>query len=291
MYWNKVWQEILEAIKNNILSWKLESWFFLVSWPKNIWKKTKILELINQLWVLPQDLLIIEDPGKIDGKFYQIKIDVPEKEQILVLQDKKFLNLWVRQIQDFVSTTPFWKYKVVFIENIERLNISSANAFLKTLEEPGKNVYIFATASNKEKLLPTIISRATLINFYPLTYSEFEEFLSNYELDSSKKKLIYAVSWGRVGLAKHLIENWMEFLQLLEEFLQLEELKSSTWWRFSIIKQLIQQEKLDNFIDALIFYYSHSENFEKVQKLIDIKQKSQANVNLENLMFSYLMTE
>ena len=289
MYWNKVWQEILEKIKEKILSGQIKSWFFLVNWPRNIWKKTKILEIINQLWVLPQDLLIIEDPWKIDWKTYQIKIDVPEKEQILIIGDKKFLNLWVRQIQEFVSTTSFWKYKVVFIENIERLNTASANAFLKTLEEPGENVFIFATTSNKDKLLSTIISRATLINFYPLTYPEFEEFLRNYDLDNSKKKLIFAVSGGRVGLAKQLIDNWMEFLDLLEEFLQLEEKKSSIWARFSIIKQLIQDEKLNNFIDALIFYYSHTENFDKVRKLVDIKQASWANVGLENLMFAYLM--
>ena len=289
MYWNKVWQEILEKIKEKILSDQIKSWFFLVSWPRNIWKKTKILDIINQLWVLPQDLLVIEDPGKVDWKTYQIKIDVPEKEQILIIGDKKFLNLWVRQIQEFVSTTSFWKYKVVFIENIERLNTASANAFLKTLEEPGENVFIFATTSNKDKLLSTIISRATLINFYPLTYPEFEEFLRNYDLDNSKKKLIFAVSGGRVGLAKQLIDNWMEFLDLLEEFLQLEEKKSSIWARFSIIKQLIQDEKLNNFIDALIFYYSHTENFDKVRKLVDIKQASLSNVGLENLMFAYLM--
>ena len=289
MYWNKVWQEILEKIKEKILSGQIKSWFFLVNWPRNIWKKTKILEIINQLWVLPQDLLIIEDPGKIDGKTYQIKIDVPEKEQILIIGDKKFLNLWVRQIQEFVSTTSFWKYKVVFIENIERLNTASANAFLKTLEEPGENVFIFATTSNKDKLLSTIISRATLINFYPLTYPEFEEFLRNYDLDNSKKKLIFAVSGGRVGLAKQLIDNWMDFLDLLEEFLLLEEKKSTIWSRFSIIKQLIQEEKIDNFVDALIFYYSHAEKFDKVRKLIEIKQASLANVGLENLMFTYLM--
>ena len=289
MYWNKVWQEILESIKSKILSGQIKSWFFLVSGPKNIWKKTKILEIINQLGVLPQDLLIIEDPGKVDWKLYQIKIDVDDKDQIITLWDKKFLNLGIRQIQDFVSTTSFGKYKVVFIENIERLNIASANAFLKTLEEPGENVFIFATTSNKDKLLPTIVSRATLINFYPLIYSEFSEFLKNYDLSESKKKLIFAVSGGRVGLAKMLIDNQQDFLDLLEEFLQLEENKSSIWSRFSIMKQLLQEEKLNNFIDALIFYYTHTEYFEKVKKLIEIKQKNQTNVSLENLIFSYLL--
>jgi hypothetical protein len=37
--------------------------------------------------------MVVEDPGKIDGNLYQIKVDVPEKERILKVNDKEFLNV------------------------------------------------------------------------------------------------------------------------------------------------------------------------------------------------------
>jgi len=153
--------------------------------------------------------MIIEDPGKLDGNLYQIKVDIPEKERVLHIQEKDFLNVGARQIVEFLSTTSFGNYKVVFIENIERMNISSANALLKKLEEPGKGNFIFATSSNKDKLLSTIVSRAFLINFYPISFDEFNKFLDDHHivLEDVKKHILYAVSAGRIGLVKKLLEE------------------------------------------------------------------------------------
>jgi len=131
IYWNQVAYEILTKLTEKIKNSTLESGFFLLAWPANVGKKTAVFEIINSLWVLPQDLMIIEDPGKLDGNLYQIKVDIPEKERVLHIQEKDFLNAGARQIVEFLSTTSFGNYKVVFIENIERMNISSANAFIK----------------------------------------------------------------------------------------------------------------------------------------------------------------
>jgi len=291
IYGNKTAYEILDKIQQKIKSGQIKSWFFLLSWPANVWKKSAILNLINSLGVLPQDLMVVEDPGKIDGNLYQIKVDVPEKERILKVNDKEFLNVWARQIIDFLSTTSFWNYKIVFIENIERMNISAANALLKNLEEPGENKFIFATCSNQSKLLPTILSRAFIINFYPVSFSEFVQFLKDSLINISevKQKILYAVSAGRIWLAKKLLENNDDLLDLIEEFIQLDQQSKEIYSKFSLIKDLIQQQKIYSFLDWLAFYYSYSGNFDKVIKLIDIKQKTFSNVNIENLMFGYLL--
>ncbi len=281
IYWNKVAKDILSKIEENIKNHKLESWFFLIAWPKNIWKKTLILDVVKNLWILETDLLLVEDKWKKDGKNYIIKVDGDDE------------NIWARQISEFLSTTWFGDFKVVFIENIERMNISSANALLKIFEEPSKWVFILATTSNKNKILSTILSRAILINMFELNYKDFQDFLDEnlIALDETKKHLLYAVSGWRLGLAKKLLEEDDNLLDKIEEFLQLEEKKASTNSRFSIVKQLILENKINLFIDGLIFYYSHTNNFENVKKLVDIKIKNQANVNLENLLFDYLLTD
>ena len=57
------------------------------------------------------------------------------------------------------------EYKVVILENIERMTTSAANAFLKYFEEPFPKTLIIATTRNKTELLETIQSRALLIAF------------------------------------------------------------------------------------------------------------------------------
>lgn len=49
------------------------------------------------------------------------------------------------------------------IEHIENASIEALNAFLKTLEEPGENIYFILTAHTLTSVLPTIASRCTII--------------------------------------------------------------------------------------------------------------------------------
>jgi len=280
IYWNHVAKNILWKIEEKIKNWDLQSGFFLVAGPKNIWKKSLIKELINRIWVLPTDVLFVEDEWKIDGKIHTIKVDSDDDKQP-----------WARQIAEFLSTTWFWNFKIVFIENIERMTVSSANALLKIFEEPPKWVFIFATTSNKNKILDTILSRAILINMFPLNKEDFDEFLAQnmISLDEHKKNILYAVSWWRIGLANKLLEENSELLDKIEEFITLEEKNSDINSRFTLLKDFIQDGSINLFLDWLIFYYSHTNQFTKVDKIIDIKIKNQANVNLENLLFDYLI--
>ena len=280
IYWNYVAKSILAKIENKIKDWELQSWFFLIAWPKNIWKKSLVKELVNKIWVLPTDILFVEDEWKKDGKNYIIKVDSDDDKQP-----------GARQIAEFLSTTWFGDFKVVFIENIERMNVSSANALLKIFEEPPKWVFIFATTSNKNKILDTILSRAILINMFPLNKEDFDEFLAQnmISLDEHKKNILFAVSWWRIWLANKLLKENDELLSKIEEYLQLEEKNSDINSRFSLLKEFIQDGSINLFLDWLIFYYSHINNFEKVDKIIDIKIKNQVNVNLENLLFEYLL--
>ena len=49
--------------------------------------------------------------------------------------------------------------KVVIIDQADRFNLASANALLKTLEEPSEGSYLILLAENKSQVLPTIYSR------------------------------------------------------------------------------------------------------------------------------------
>lgn len=59
--------------------------------------------------------------------------------------------------------------KIAIIADAEKLNDESANALLKTLEEPPPHSLIILISSNTDSILPTIRSRCQIVRFSPLS--------------------------------------------------------------------------------------------------------------------------
>ena len=60
-------------------------------------------------------------------------------------------------------------YKVFIIDEVHMLSAAAFNAFLKTLEEPPSYVIFILATTEKQKLLPTIISRCQIYDFERMT--------------------------------------------------------------------------------------------------------------------------
>ncbi|HLX54673.1 MAG TPA: DNA polymerase III subunit delta' C-terminal domain-containing protein [Aquella sp.] len=75
--------------------------------------------------------------------------------------DKKNINVEdIREMLEFLATTThLGRYKVVLIPDVDLLNISSANALLKILEEPPSYVLFILQTTNISGVLATIRSR------------------------------------------------------------------------------------------------------------------------------------
>lgn len=66
----------------------------------------------------------------------------------------------LRRVSDFFSlSSGAGGYRVVIVDSVDELNPNSANALLKTLEEPPQKSVLFLLAHTPGKLLPTIRSR------------------------------------------------------------------------------------------------------------------------------------
>lgn len=63
--------------------------------------------------------------------------------------------------------------RVYIIQNAETASISAQNSMLKFLEEPGSGVTAILTTDNINRLLPTIISRCTVLPFLPMSSKEY----------------------------------------------------------------------------------------------------------------------
>ena len=57
------------------------------------------------------------------------------------------------------------KYKVFIIDEVHMLSTAAFNAFLKTLEEPPAHVIFILATTEKNKILPTILSRCQIYDF------------------------------------------------------------------------------------------------------------------------------
>jgi len=70
----------------------------------------------------------------------------------------------IREVATFaVGTRQMAPCKVIVIESAELMNVSAANALLKTLEEPPPDTYLLLTSARPGRLLPTIVSRCQTV--------------------------------------------------------------------------------------------------------------------------------
>lgn len=82
----------------------------------------------------------------------------------------------VEQIRDVVSDVflaPIQAQKKIYIfDRVDLMNASTANAFLKTLEEPPDNVVFILLGRTRESVLPTLVSRCQIVPFRHIPPSE-----------------------------------------------------------------------------------------------------------------------
>jgi DNA polymerase III delta' subunit len=74
----------------------------------------------------------------------------------------------VRELCHQMELTPVeGGHKIAVIEDCHRMNTASANAFLKSLEEPGPNRHFWLLTPLLSSLLPTVVSRCLVFHFPP----------------------------------------------------------------------------------------------------------------------------
>ncbi len=75
----------------------------------------------------------------------------------------------MRQFNEEVYQAPYEaKHKIFILQNADRMLPYSANALLKTFEEPAPSSIIILISSAPETFLPTILSRCRIVHFSPV---------------------------------------------------------------------------------------------------------------------------
>jgi len=129
-------------------------------------------------------LLSPEQESEMDEEGTFIK-KAKKKTQISVAQ--------IRDLSDFLSMSSHRSdgARIVLIQPAEALNLASANALLKMLEEPAEGVVFILLAHQLQRLLPTIISRCQKINMPIPTNKQALTWLNERGIQNANEQLIY----------------------------------------------------------------------------------------------------
>lgn len=153
------------------------------------------------------DVLIVEPTYQVNDEL--ISFSHAQKENLELKQSPKIRREQIKEITQFLSRKPLYSEQlIVIIEGIETLNNNNANAFLKTLEEPGNATLILLT-NQKETVLSTIISRCQIIPFIPLSSFQISMLLEeNGYQNLNNLPEILELAKGSIGKAIQIIQHF-----------------------------------------------------------------------------------
>ena len=116
----------------------------------------------------------------------------------------------VRDIGGFMSLTPAeGGWRVVVVDGAEDMNLSSANALLKVLEEPPPRAILLLVCAAPGRLLPTIRSRCRRLRLAPLDDASMRQLLEQYlpRLTGDERDRLVTLAEGSPGRALMLAEE------------------------------------------------------------------------------------
>lgn len=115
----------------------------------------------------------------------------------------------MRQLSEEVYMPPFEaKWKIFIIHEADRMWSYSANALLKTFEEPPPRTLIILLSDQPAALLSTILSRCRTVHFQRVSDSLTQSFLKQrYKLELKELASITLQARGSLGRAVQLAEQ------------------------------------------------------------------------------------
>lgn len=129
---------------------------------------------LDAAWALAQALLCADGGcGACDSCIRVARHTHPDVHLFEPESATGYLIAQIRDLLEDVSLAPIRApRKVYIIDRAEQLRANSANALLKTLEEPPANVAFILLGTSADVMLPTIVSRCQCVPFRMLSVEE-----------------------------------------------------------------------------------------------------------------------
>ena len=213
--------------------------------------------------------------------------------------------------------------RFVIINDAHLMNDQSQNALLKNLEEPPPGIIFIIITSERDSLLPTIISRCRELNFQPLKISSIEKVLvEHFAVDKKLAHKLSYLSEGSISTALSLMnydidttfektisilrysfaKRYQTAISELNEFANNNSTESLTFLLRMIRTWLVDAIKNRNLLNEY-FFENFRDTFEKFNqryhdidlsipfsRLENLEKAIQRNINL-NVLFLNIIFE
>jgi DNA polymerase-3 subunit delta' len=122
------------------------------------------------------------------------------------------LSIKIDEVRELLTRTAWAPsmsgWRVVIMEDADRLTESAANALLKAIEEPGLRTVWLLCAPTLHDILPTIRSRCRHIQLHTPSNGDVANFLvTKHQVAPKMADFAARVSQGHIGRARHLATN------------------------------------------------------------------------------------
>lgn len=208
---------------------------------------------------------------EIDKGYHSDTIEIPNDGESIKIES-------VRELITKVNITKQSRYKVILIQNIERMTLESSNALLKTLEDPPENVIFILTTNRIKEVLATILSRVRLLKFRRLANDDLETFVRRYYplTNDDMMETVCAFAMGRPGKALSLLQNADVFESYRKMYTDIE----------MFLKQPDRSTQFE-YIGALTAAAKEDEDDHMIREFLDIfqlvlRRQMMMNINGEN---------
>ena len=239
---NKIKQDLQEIIDNNTIS---HSYMFVGI--DGIGKKLIAKEFARKILCLNKqnqncatcDSCIKFNSGN-NPDFLEI---FPDGNSIKIAQ--------MREMQEKVYQKPIVSDRKIFIiDQAEKMTEEAQNSLLKTLEEPPEYMVIILITSNENKLLNTVKSRCTRINFTGISKQEISKYAESHQINIVSQNLL-EMCGGSIGKLEKINEN-------IDNYNSLE-----------IATNKLIDGKLKNIVEVINCFIILYESKEIIQDLLD----------------------
>ncbi len=240
----KQWEFLENKFKANALSHA-----YLFTGTNGIGKKLFATEFAELIGCKFPDLMVVSEANKKDPKF-------GDGGEIKIIQ--------IREVQNFLSYRSYnGGFKIVIIDEAEKMNVEAQSCFLKTLEEPKGQTLIILVTAKPDMIMPTIFSRCQTVKFFkPKGLPENSEKINKEKeilnellpvINSSlaeKFKYTKALDFSPSGRSPEGRENHsaIEILEVLQKYYR--NLLLADYSQKKVIKIL---DLIDNINNKLIF--------------------------------------
>ena len=195
----------------------------------------------------------------------ELACNVAANEDILCVDGRNGIDE-IRRVKNFLSLSALaGDYKIVVIDNADRMTTEAQNALLKILEEPSASSILLLIAPTADSVIPTISSRCQIIECSVPSKKDFFKHPAVQKLSNEQKEFLYQFSNGSIGLLGNDVSKIKTYV---EEFARIAS--SDINYRFDVSKTLSTDELLQEKVLYWMLYLRTKKMYKPLKPLFSL---------------------